>query len=175
MGQTAIFKIYENGKFLLGSWVKYDGGVSEHSIFPYVMKNADINEHKSLKYSYYSIINEYLLKNKFRRIGLGCPDKNPFQSQINDEGMTAVEVLFWDKPLSDAKLWKQYIAGQFVYEIRFTKNQFKVKVDYNGNTKEWVCKDDNNHNYFITNMLEELVEWIDDIEYGLNDCDCDDK
>ena len=175
MGTTAIFKIYENGKFLLGSWVKFDGGVSQHSIFPYVMKHTDIGGEMNLKKMYYNSINQYLLDNKFRQLGFGCGVNKPFQTQMEDNFMAPVEVLFWDKPLSDAKLWKQFIGGQFVYEIRFTKSQFKVKVDYNGNTKEWVSKDADNHRSFVNEMLEEVIKWADDIDYGLNDCDCKDE
>ncbi len=172
MGTTAIFKIYENGKFLLGSWVKFDGGVSQHSIFPYVMKNTDISTHMNLKKMYYDSINNYQLDNKFRYLGSGNGVNKPFQSQMDDNGMAPVDVLFWEKPLSDAKLWKQYISGQFVYEIRFTKDKFKVKIDYNGNTKEWVSKNAEEHHDFISNMLKEVVEWVEDIDYGLNDCNC---
>lgn len=172
MGTRAIFKIYENGKFLLGSWVKFDGGVSEHSIFPYVMKHTRIGEHHNLKKSYFDSINKYLLDNKFRTLGVGCGVNKPFQRQMDDNFSAPVEVLFWDKSISDAKLWKDYISGQFVYEIRFTKNQFKLKIDYNGNIKEWVSKNPDDHNDFISNMLKEVVEWVDDIEYGLNDCNC---
>lgn len=172
MGTRAIFKIYENGKFLLGSWVKYDGGVSQHSIFPYVMKHTDISTYMNLKNMYYKSINNYLLDGKFRRLGFGSGVNKPFQSQMDDNCMAPVDVLFWDKPLSDAKLMKDYISGQFVYEIRFTKDKFKIKVDYNGNTKEWVSKNADNHDDFISNMLKEVSDWVEDIDYGLNDCNC---
>ena len=172
MGTKAIFKIYENGKFLLGSWVKFDGGVSQHSIFPYVMKHTDISTHMNLKKMYYDSINHYLLDGKFRRLGIGSGVNKPLISQIDENGMAPVDVLFWDKSLSDAKLWNDYISGEFVYEIRFTKDKFKIKVDYNGNTKEWVSKNAEEHQNFVSNMLKEVVEWVDEIDYGLNDCNC---
>ena len=172
MGTTAIFKIYENGKFLLGSWVKDDGGVRDWNVLSYVMKYTSIAEHMNLKAMYYNSINKYQLDNKFRTLGVGCGVNKPFQSQMNDDFMAPVDVLFWDKPLSDAKLWKQYISGQFVYEIRFTKDKFKIKVDYNGNTKEWISKNAEEHQDFVSNMLKEVSDWLNDIDYGLNDCNC---
>jgi hypothetical protein len=67
---------------------------------------------------------------------------------------------------------KDYISGQFVYEIRFTKDKFKIKVDYNGNTKEWISKNAEEHQNFVSNMLKEVSDWLNDIDYGLNDCNC---
>ena len=168
MGTTAIFKIYKDGKFLLGSWVKFDGGVSQHSIFPYFLNNLTTDADKK---SIYHIINDYLLDGKFRRLGIGSGVNKPFQSQMNDDCMAPVDVLFWDKPLSDAKLWKDYISGQFVYEIRFNKKEINIKINYNGAEKVFSMKR-NFGTGSIIGTINEVVEWVEDIDYGLNDCNC---
>jgi hypothetical protein len=166
MATKAIFKIYENGKFLLGSWVKFDGGINQHSIFPYFIKNIKYDMDKK---SIYDIINKFVNDNKFRT--MFGDKKKPFINQTNDEGMTGVDVLFWDKPITDKKLYEENVWGEYIYEVRFTKSKIKIKVIYNGNEKTFQLGA-----YWGTNsivrILDELNKWVDGIEYGLNDCDC---
>jgi hypothetical protein len=168
MATKAIFKIYNDGKFLMGSWVKYDGGVSDTSIFPHFIKSIkpDVN-----KKSIYDIINKFVNDNKFRT--MFGDNKKPFINQTNDEGMTGVDVLFWDKSISDAKLYKENVWGEYIYEVRFTKGNVKIKVIYNGNEKILYWKRDWGTGTIIS-TIKEVSKWIDGIEYGLNDCDCAD-
>jgi hypothetical protein len=166
MGTKAIFKIYNDNKFVIGSWVKHDGGVNTTSIFPYFLKNLKYDVDKK---SIYDTINQFINDGKY---GVMFGDKKkPFSRQTTDEGMTECEVLFWDIPLSDAKLWKEYITGQFVYEVRFSSDKVKIKINYNGNEKTYELK-----GYWNTTSIIKIVgdvnKWIDDIEYGLNDCNC---
>ena len=41
MGTRAIFKIWLNGKFVLGSWNKWDGGVNDTGIFPHFLTSLN--------------------------------------------------------------------------------------------------------------------------------------
>jgi hypothetical protein len=168
----AIFNIYENGKLVLGAWVKSDGGVGDNSIFPYVMWNC-VGGERSAKSLFYETINEYLEQTKFRL--MFGDKKNPFWKQMNSEGMKEVDVLFWDKKLSDKQLLKENVWGEYTYEIRFTKKSIKVKVDYSGHSRQWVNNKADQHEEFINKMLEEVKAWVDNIDFGLNDCDCDKK
>ena len=167
----AIFKIYENNKFVLGAWVKSDGGVRPNSIFPYVMENTNIAYDYNLKYTFYEAIINYIQETNFR-VMFGNK-KNPFSLQSNSEGMKPVDVLFWENNLSDKKLLNENVWGEYIYEIRFTKKALKVKVDYASNTREWVNTKPELHDDFIEQILQEVAEWVDNIDFGLNDCDCD--
>ncbi len=167
----AIFKIYENNKFVLGAWVKSDGGVKPNSLFPYVMKSEELEKYQTLKRAYYNAINQYIQDHKF--LIMSGDKKNPFWKQMDSQGMKAVDVLFWENNLSDKKLLKENLWGEYIYEIRLTNKQMKVKVDYSNNTREWINKNEKQHDEFISKMLQEVVEWVDNIDFGLNDCDCD--
>jgi hypothetical protein len=167
----AIFNIYENGKFVLGAWVKSDGGVRDNSIFPYVMEETDISTDRNLKYSFYKTINNYITERNFR--SMFGDKKNPFRNQFDSEGMKSVDVLFWENKLSDKQLLKNYLWGEYTYEIRFTKKSLKVKVNYSGQSREWVNNNADQHEDFIDKMLDEVEVWVDNIDFGLNDCDCD--
>ncbi len=170
MGTKAIFKIYDNGKFVMGSWVKYDGGVDDTSVLRPVLYSLgkDFNKER-----FYHTINKFVNDGKFRN--MFGDKKKPFINQINEEGMTSVDVLFWDIPLSDAKLYKDYIWGEFIYEIRYVKDGVNIKVSYNGNeiTKK-VGRDmyGNLRTAGIQGILIDLNKWVEDIDYGLNDCNC---
>jgi len=165
MGTTAIIKIYENGKFLLGSWVKDDGGITNTSIFPYVLKSLT----SSVKQTWFNKLNNFILEKNY---GVMFGDKkSPFGRQINDDGMSETKILFWDISLSDKKLMEEGIWGQYIYEIRFTKDRVKIKIVYNGNEKNHTIK--NVWDFQETNnILEDVVKWVDDVDYGLNDCNC---
>jgi hypothetical protein len=170
MGTKAIFKIYDNGKFVMGSWVKYDGGVDDTSVLRPVLYSLgkDFNKER-----FYHTINKFVNDGKFRN--MFGDKKKPFINQINEEGMTSVDVLFWDIPLSDTKLYKDYIWGEFIYEIRYVKDGVNIKVSYNGNeiTKK-VGRDmyGNLRTAGIQGILIDLNKWVEDIDYGLNDCNC---
>jgi hypothetical protein len=169
MGTKAIFKIYNDGKFVIGSWIKYDGGVSETSVFPNFLKNLKYNLDKK---SFYDYINKFVNDGKFG--SMFGDKKKPFINQINDEGMISPDVLFWDTSISDTKLMQNFIWSEYTYEVRFTKSKVKIKVIYNGNEKVYELKP-----YWgtgtILSIINDVNDWVDDIEYGLNDCDCDDK
>jgi hypothetical protein len=169
MGTKAIFKIYNNNKFVIGSWVKHDGGVNTTSIFPYFLKNLKYDVDKK---SIYDTINQFIADNNY---GVMFGDKKkPFSRQRTDEGMTECEVLFWDIPLSDKKLMKEYVWAEYTYEVRFSSDRVKIIINYNGNEKTYELK-----GYWNTTSIIKIVgdvnKWIDDIEYGLNDCDCKDE
>ena len=170
MGTKAIFKIYDNGKFVMGSWVKYDGGVNDTSVLRPVLYSLgkDFNKER-----FYHTINKFVNDGKFRN--MFGDKKKPFINQINEEGMTAVDVLFWDIPLSDAKLYKDYIWGEFIYEIRYVKDGVNIKVSYNGNEITKKVGTDmygNLRTGGIQHILIDLNKWVEDIDYGLNDCNC---
>ena len=170
MGTKAIFKIYDNGKFVMGSWVKYDGGVDDTSILRPVLLSLgkDFN-----KQAFYQTINRFVNDGKFRN--MFGNKKKPFINQINEEGMAPVDVLFWDIPLSDKKLMDDYIWGEFIYEIRYVKDGVNIKVSYNGNeiTKKIVRDMYGNLRAGNTqHILIDLNNWVDEIDYGLNDCNC---
>ena len=170
MGTKAIFKIYDNGKFVMGSWVKYDGGVDDTSILRPLLLSLRNNFSKQ---SFYQTINSFVNDGKF---GTMFGDKKkPFINQINEEGMAPVDVLFWDIPLSDKKLMTDYIWGEFIYEIRYVKDGVNIKVSYNGNeiTKK-IGREiyGNLRTGDIQHILIDLNNWVDEIDYGLNDCNC---
>ncbi len=173
MGTKAIFKIYDNGKFVMGSWVKYDGGVNDTSVLRPVLYSLRKDFSKQ---GFYQTINSIVNDGKFATI-FG-DKKTPFINQINEEGMTSPDVLFWDIPLSDKKLMNHYIWGEFIYEIRYVKDGVNIKVSYNGNeiTKK-VGREmyGNLRSGDIQHNLIELNKWVEDIDYGLNDCDCKDE
>lgn len=167
MGTKAIFKIYNEGKFVIGSWVKWNGGVDTTSIFPHFLKNLSYNMDKK---SIYNIINQFVSDSKFNNL-TGLIKKKPFSRQMEDNGMTYVDVLFWENPLSDKKLLENDLYGEYTYEIRFTKDKVKIKVIYGIDENifvfNWFPNIDN-----INNILKELNDWVYDLEYGLNDCNC---
>ena len=165
MGTTAIFKIYENGKFLLGSWVKDDGGITDTSIFPYVLKRLT----SSVKQTWFNKLNNFILEKNYTT--MFGNKKKPFINQTNDDGMTNTEILFWDISLSDKKLMDEGIWGQYIYEIRFTKSGVKIKIIYNGNENNYTIKNVWDF-HEANNILEDVVKWVNDIDYGLNDCNC---
>jgi len=165
MGTKAIFKIYDNGKFVMGSWVKYDGGVETTSIFPYVMKALT----SSKKQNWFNKLNNFILEKNYGVI-FGNK-KKPFIHQINDDGMTETEILFWDISLSDKKLMDEGIWAEYIYEIRFTKSGVKVKVVYNSNEKTYTIKNVWDYNE-TNNIITDVKNWVDEIDYGLNDCNC---
>jgi hypothetical protein len=88
--------------------------------------------------------------------------------------MISPDVLFWDISISDTKLMENFVWSEYTYEVRFTKSKVKIKVIYNGNEKVYELKP-----YWgtgtILSIINDVNDWVDDIEYGLNDCDCDDK
>jgi len=165
MGTKAIFKIYDNGKFVMGSWVKYDGGITSTSVFPYVMKALTL----STKEYWFNKLNNFILEKNYTT--MFGDKKKPFSRQINDDGMTEAEILFWDISLSDKKLMDEGIWAEYIYEIRFTKSGVKIKIVYNSNEKIYTIKNvwDNNE---TSKILVDVVKWVDDIDYGLNDCNC---
>jgi len=167
MGTKAIFKIYRNGKFLLGSWIKFDGGASNHGVFPYVMKNVDMKADDGLKYHFFKTINDYVNLSKFTSLTI-INKKKPFLTQVDSNGMTPVDVLFWDTNLSEKKLIDNDVWAEIQYELRITKNDVKVKVDYNGNINTFKLRNAAS----IHDLCKEVFNWIDDVDYGLNDCDC---
>lgn len=171
MGTKAIFKVYEDGKFVFGSWVKYNGGVQDHSLVRKVMTNLRA---KFSKLAFYQTINSYVSDSNFGFLQSG-DKKKPFSTQINDDGMKECEVLFWDIPMSDKKLMENNVWGEYIYELRYTKNGLTFKVIYNGNTKTYKLTPDQ-YNIFsggnIQAILMDLNKWVDEIEYGLNDCNC---
>lgn len=169
MGTKAIFKIYNEGKFVIGSWVKYNGGVDSISIFPYFLKTLKYDVDKK---SIYDSINQFI--NDCNYGSMFGDKKTPFSRQINDDGMKEAEVLFWDISLSDKKLMNEGIWAEYTYEVRFTNDKVKVKVIYNGNEKTYELKGYWNTTS-ITKITGDVSKWIDDIEYGLNDCDCNDE
>ena len=57
MGTKAIFKIYNEGKFVIGSWIKYDGGITTTSVFPYVIKSLT----SSNKQTWFNKLNNFNL------------------------------------------------------------------------------------------------------------------
>jgi hypothetical protein len=69
----------------------------------------------------------------------------------------------------DEGIWAEYI-----YEIRFTKAGVKVKVVYNSNEKTYTIKNVWDYNE-TNNIIVDVVKWVDEIDYGLNDCDCKDE
>jgi hypothetical protein len=166
MGTKATFKIYNDGKFVIGSWIKYDGGVSETSVFPNFLKNLKYDLDKK---SFYDYINKFVNDGKFG--SMFGDKKKPFINQINDEGMTSPDVLFWDTSMSDKKLMENYIWGEYTYEVRFTKKVINIKINYNGAEKVFYMKRDFGTGSII-GTINEVQDWVDDIEYGLNDCDC---
>ena len=135
------------------------------------MENTNIAYDYNLKYTFYEAIINYIQETNFR-VMFGNK-KNPFSLQSNSEGMKPVDVLFWQNHLSDKKLLNENVWGEYIYEIRFTKKALKVKVDYASNTREWINKNAELHDDFIETMLTEVAEWVDNIDFGLNDCDCD--
>ena len=176
MGTKAIFKIYNEGKFVIGSWVKYDGGVEATSVFPYFLKNL---KHKIEKKSFYDAINKFVNDGKFG--SMFGDKKKPFINQINEDGMISPDVLFWDTNLSDKKLMTENIWGEYIYEVRFGKKNIKIKINYNSNQKEieikdgwnWVLENHPSHNdTMILSIMNDVYKWVDDIDYGLNDCNC---
>jgi hypothetical protein len=170
MGTKAIFKIYDNGKFVMGSWVKYDGGVDDTSILRPVLLSLRNNFSKQ---AFFQTINKFVNDGKFG--SMFGDKKKPFINQINEDGMAPVDVLFWDIPLSDKKLMDDYIWGQFIYEIRYVKDGVNIKVSYNGNeiTHKLTRKEYGVYNTAdIQHILIDLNKWVDEIEYGLNDCNC---
>jgi hypothetical protein len=170
MGTNAIFKIYDNGKFVMGSWIKYDGGVDDTSALRPVLYSLgkDFNKQR-----FYHTINKFVNDGKFG--SMFGNKKKPFINQINEEGMAPVDVLFWDIPLSDKKLMEDYIWGQFIYEIRYVKDGVNIKVSYNGNeiTKK-IGREmyGNLRTADSQHILMDLNKWVDEIDYGLNDCNC---
>jgi hypothetical protein len=166
MGTKAIFKIYNEGKFVIGSWVKYDGGVSSTSIFPYFLNKLKYDVDKK---SIYDSINQFINDGNYRT--MFGDKKIPFIRQINDDGMNETEVLFWDTCLSDVKLYREGVWAEYTYEVRFTKDKVKIKVIYNGHEKTYELK-----GYWgtmkIASIITDVNKWVDDIEYGLNDCNC---
>jgi len=167
MGTTAIFKIYNEGKFVIGSWVKWNGGVGSNGIFPYFLKNLSYNADKK---SIYDIINQFVLNNKFNSL-TGFDKKKPFSRQMEDNGMAYVDLLFWETSLSENKLLQNDLYGEYTYEVRFTKDRIKIKVIYGIHEKifvfNWFPNIDN-----INIVIKELNDWVNDIDYGLNDCNC---
>ena len=169
MGTKAIFKIYNNNKFVIGSWVRHDGGIETTSIFPYFLKTLKYDVDKK---SIYNSINQFIEDGDY---GVMFGDKkNPFSRQMNDEGMTSCDVLFWDIPLSDKKLTNEGIWAEYTYEVRFSSDKVKIKIIYNGHEKTYELK-----GYWsiqqIIPIITDVKNWVDDIEYGLNDCDCKDE
>ena len=166
MGTRAIIKYYKDGKFLLGSWVKFDGGVSTHSIFPTIMTTLSANADK---YQLFQDIKDYVCKNRFPH--LFGDKKNPFKYQIQNDAILGDDVLFWDIPLSDKKLMESYVWGEYIYEIRFVKGGIKININHNGNEKSYMLK-----GYITTdkilNIIKDAQEWDYELEYGLNDCNC---
>lgn len=172
MGTKAIFKIYENGNFVLGSWVKYNGGVQDHQFLSCVLKS--ITGYEVDKKHYYDQINKFITDMNYGFLQSG-DKKKPFSTQINDDGMKECEVLFWDIPMSDKKLMENNVWGEYIYELRYTKNGLTFKVIYNGNTKTYKLTPDQYNNFSggnIQHILMDLNKWVDEIEYGLNDCNC---
>ena len=167
MGTKAIFKIYNEGKFVIGSWVKYDGGVSDTSIFPYFIKNLNYDANKK---SIYDTINQFVSDGKFNNLSSWNKNK-PFYSQMEENGMTPVKVLFWEKSLSEKKLLENDVYGEYTYEIRFTKDKLKIKVIYGITEKTYVFNGFPNMDN-IRIMIKELNDWVYDLDYGLNDCNC---
>jgi hypothetical protein len=95
--------------------------------------------------------------------------------------MTSPDVLFWDTNLSDKKLMTENIWGEYIYEVRFGKKNIKIKINYNSNQKEieikdgwnWVLENHPLHNdTMILSIMNDVYKWVDDIDYGLNDCNC---
>jgi hypothetical protein len=166
MGTQAIFKIYNEGKFVIGSWIRHDGGVETTSIFPYFLKTLKYDVDKK---SIYDSINQFIEDGNY---GVMFGDKkNPFSRQMNDEGMTSCDVLFWDTYLSDKKLLKEGIWADYFYEVRFTTDKVKIKIIYNGHEKTYELRGYWNTNQILP-IITDVNNWIDDIEYGLNDCNC---
>jgi hypothetical protein len=179
MGTRAIFKIWLNGKFVLGSWNKWDGGVNDTGVFPHFL--TSLNKLTLSKKQLYDIINKFVLDSKFNNLTSGNK-KNPFSAQMNDNFTSGVDVLFWETNLNDNRLMEQYVWGQYVYEVRITDTQVKIKVIYVIDEKEYVLKNaweytHHNHNYKlgnkeITKLLTDVNKWVYDLDYGLNDCNC---
>lgn len=167
MGTKAIFKIYNEGKFVIGSWVKWNGGVDTTSIFPFFLKNLKYDFDKK---SFYDLINKFVNDNKFNNL-TGLIKNKPFSRQMDDNGMTDVDVLFWETSLSDKKLMENDLYGEYTYEVRFTKNKIKIKVIYNGHEKTYELKGIWGTTTIIR-TIDDMNKWVDDIEYGLNDCNC---
>lgn len=181
MGTKAIFKIYENGNFVFGSWVKYGGGVQDHQFLSCVLKS--ITGYEVDKKHYYDQINKFITDMNYGFLQSG-DKKKPFSTQINDDGMKECEVLFWDTPLSDKKLMEQHVWGEFIYEVRVGKNDVKLKVSYNGHTKVVKLKiwdwNKNAERWILRaneekTTQQEIIKWVDDIDFGLNDCNCKDE
>jgi hypothetical protein len=168
MGTRAIFRFYKDGKFLLGSWVKWDGGLSANSIFPDVMNllYRDINP---TKLSLFHTIKDYVVDSRFPH--LFGDKKDPFKYQIQNEAILGDDVLFWDIPLSDKKLMEKYLWGEYIYEIRFVKGGIKIKINHNGNEKEYALKGYRTHDK-VLKIIKDAQDWDYELEYGLNDCNC---
>ena len=130
------------------------------------------------KKSIYDTINQFLNDNKFGN--MFGDKKKPFSRQINDEGMNECDVLFWDNNLSDTKLMNSYVWADYVYEVRFNKKSIKIKIIYYGNVKEIEIKDGWGYEGILTNwkttsIIKDISDWINDVDYGLNDCNCKDE
>jgi hypothetical protein len=180
MGTKAIFKIWLDNKFVLGSWVKYDGGINDTCIFPHFL--TSLNKFDLSKKHLYDIINKFVLDSKFNNLSYGGNAKRPFKAQMNDSFMGEVNVLFWEKNIGDKKLMEEYVWGEYIYEVRITDTQVKIKVIYGINEKEYVLKNaweynSQKHTNFlgkkeITKLLTDANKWVYDLDYGLNDCNC---
>lgn len=170
MGTKAIFKIFNEGKFVIGSWVRFDGGVGQNDIFPYFINKLKYDVDKK---SIYDTINQFVLDGKFNNLST-WDKKNPFRSQMNEDWQTSVSVLFWEKSISEKKLLEQSIYADYTYEFRFNKDGVKIKVIYTIYEKTFELKGYWNTTSIIK-MVQDLNKWVDDIEYGLNDCDCKDE
>lgn len=165
--ERAVFNFRYNGEFSFGYYVVQAGNPTRGGYLHEVFNELTSNQFYSI-----GMIERMKRLTALIQVRETLTDpKNPFSGQLSKKGEPIPPLdLFWFNRMSEIKLLTKYgIYPQTTYDIRFLKNSFHIKVNYNNEEMTWRV---NYKKLDYQELLNDIVKWSADIDAKLADCDC---
>lgn len=143
----AAVEYYINNKFQFGAQINHDGYIE--GLFSYILLNWNVSEHINTNVSLFQTLSTFQAR------------FDP--TRITSKNYEEVSMLYWNtknpKVSPYTEIGKYPGLNDYKYTIRMNKKSISFTIEYDGHSKTFFLRNEENHQQDCLNLIHRAKEW----------------